>query len=84
MKRKKTTIFKYITPKDVAQSLACFNGETINPKGILIIIVKLGGWKIQAAPFINVDEEKATIKSRNILPQIGIKLIQENQNEVKC
>ena len=25
------------------------------------MIVKLGGWKIQAAPFINVDEEKATI-----------------------
>ena len=35
-----------------------------------------GGWK-KTAPFILVDNQKAKIVGRNILPQLGIRLIQE-------
>ena len=36
-----------------------------------------GGWTIQSAPFIVSDDQKANILGRNLLPNIGIKLIQE-------
>ena len=38
-----------------------------------------GGWKIQRAPFIRVDDQKANFIGRNILSRIGIELIQEKQ-----
>ena len=40
-----------------------------------------GGWKIQRAPFIRVVDQKAKIIGRNILPRMGIKLIQEKQKQ---
>ena len=79
----KSALFKSIPPEDTARNLACYNSETITTKRRLIIMIKSGGWKIQAAPFSIVVDQKATIIGRNILPQIGIKLIQEKQR-VKC
>ena len=42
----------------------------------MIIAVESGGWKIQTAPFILVDNHKANIMGRKLSPRIGI---QENQ-----
>ena len=75
----KSALLKYIPPNDTARHLACYNGETINPKGRLIITIKSGGWKMQSAPFIIVDDQKAKVIGRDILPQIGVKLIQEKK-----
>ena len=66
---------------DTARNLACYSGETTNPKGRLILTIKSRGWKIQSAPFIIVDDQKANIIGRNILPQIGVKLIQEKHKQ---
>ena len=57
----KSALFKYIAPEGTARNLACYNGETINPKGRLIITIESGGWKIQTAPLIIVDDQKANI-----------------------
>ena len=54
----RSALFKCIPPDDTARSLACYNGETIIPKGRLIITIKSGGWKIQSAPFIIVEIKK--------------------------
>ena len=80
----KSTLFKEIPPEDVARNLTCYNGETIVPKERLIITVKSGRWKIQSVPFIIVDDQKADIIGRNIKTQVGIILIQENENDTKC
>ena len=74
-----TAVFKNIPPEDTTRNLACYNGESINPKGRLIITVESGGWKIQTAPFTLVDNHKANIIGRNLSPRIGIRLIQEKQ-----
>ena len=71
----KEATFKIISTGDTARSLACYNGETIVPKGRLIIAIESGGWKVQSAPIIVVEDKKANIIGRNSLPQIGIKLI---------
>ena len=76
-----SALFKCIPPDDTARNLACYNGETINPKGRLIITIKPGGWKIESAPFIIVDDQKANIIGRNILPHISIKLVQEKHKQ---
>ena len=75
----KEAMIKTIPTRDSARNLACYNGETIVPKGRLIIAIQSRGWKIQSAPLIVVDDKKANIIGRNLLPQIGIKLIQEHQ-----
>ena len=62
-------------------NLACYNGESIHPKGRLIVTIESGGWKVQTAPFIIVDNHKANIIGRNILPRIGIKLIHDKQTQ---
>ena len=36
-----------------------------------------GRWKVQTAPFIIVDDQKANKIGRNLLPRIGIRLIQD-------
>ena len=74
-----TAVFKNIPPENTARKLACYNGESIHPKGRLIVTIESGGWKIQTAPFIKVDKHKANIIGRNLLPRIGIKLIQDKQ-----
>ena len=77
----KSSLFKCIPTDDTARNLACNKGETINPKGRLIITIESGGWKIQSATFIIVDDQKANIIGRNILPQIGVRLIQEKHKQ---
>ena len=39
------------------------------------------GWKVQKAPFIIVDNHQANILGRNLLPRIGIKLIQDKPTQ---
>ena len=39
--------------------------------------LKSGGWKTQPAPLIVVDDQKAKLIGRNLIPQIGIKLVEE-------
>ena len=76
-----TAVFKNILPEDTARNLACYNGESIHPKEKLIVAIESGGWKIQTAPFIIVDNHKANVIGRNLLPHIGIKLIQDKQTQ---
>ena len=75
LQHNKEATFKIIPTGDTARSLACYNGETIVPKGRLIIAIESGGWKVQSSPFIVVEDKKANIIGRSSLPQIGIKLI---------
>ena len=77
----KTAILKQIPLEDTARNLAYYIGETIVPKRRLIATVESGGWKISAAQFIIVDNQKVNIIGRNILPQIGVKLIQEKPKQ---
>ena len=76
-----SVILKQIPPEDTARNLACYNGKTIVPEGRLIVTIESGGWKIKAAPFIIVDNQKANIIDRIILPQVGIRLIQEKSKQ---
>ena len=46
--------------EETARNLACYNGEYILPNGRLIIAKETGGWKIQSASFITVDNQKQT------------------------
>ena len=57
----KYALFRTIPLGDTARHLACYNGETIVPKGRLTIKIESGGWKIQSAPFIVVDDKKQTL-----------------------
>ena len=77
----KTAVFKNIPPEDTARNLACYNGESIHPKGRLIVTIESGGWKVQTTPFVKVDDQKANIIGRNLLPRIGIKLVQDKQTQ---
>ena len=72
-----SVILKQIPPDDTARNVACYKSETIVTKGRLIVMIESGGWKSKAASFIDVDNQKANIICRKILPQLGIKLIQE-------
>ena len=78
----KSALFNCIPPDDTARNLTYYDDETLNPKGRLIITIESeGGWKIQSAPFIIVDNQQANIIGRNILPQTGVRLIQEKQKQ---
>ena len=77
----KSVILKQIPLENTARNLACYNGETIVPKGRLIVTIESGGWKIRAAPLIIVDNQKANIIGRNTLPQIGIRPVQEKPKQ---
>ena len=70
-----SAIFKIIPPEDTARNLSCYNGEYIQPRGRLIVT------KVQTALFIIVDNQKANILGRNLLPRIGIKLIQDKPTQ---
>ena len=72
---------KDIPPEDTTRNLACYNGEYIQPKGRLIVTIESGGWKVQTVPFIIVDNQKANILGRNLLPRIGIRLIQDKPTQ---
>ena len=61
----KKALFKTFPTGDTARNLACYNRETIVPKGRLNITIESGGWKIHSAQFIVVDDKKANIIGRN-------------------
>ena len=72
----KSTV-KKMPPEDTARILACYNGKVTVPKERLNLTKESGGWPIELAPFIVVDDQNANILGRNLLPNIGIKLVQE-------
>ena len=69
--------FKLNPGADDARNIVCCNGKYIVPNRRLIIAVESGQWIIQSAPFIIVDDQKANIIGRNVLPKIGINLVQD-------
>ena len=73
----KTAIFKTIPQEDKSRNLAFYKVKLIIPKGRLILAKKSDGWSLKSAPFIVVDDQKANILGRNLLPNIGINIIQE-------
>ena len=75
----RTAIFKKLPPEDTARNLACYNAKTRNPKGRLVLTIESGVWKVQTASFFIVDDHKKNTIGRNLLPRIGIKLVQEKQ-----
>ena len=64
---------------DEANKMVCYNGYKIPSLGRLIASIESGGWTIQIASFIVVDDRRANIMGRNLLPQIGTKLHQERK-----
>ena len=64
---------------DEANRMVCYNGYKIPSLGRLIAPMESGGWTIQTASFIVVDDRRANIMGRNLLPQIGIELHQERK-----
>ena len=71
-----SVIMNHFPQDDTARNLVCYIGETIFSKRRLIIMIESGCWKIQAALFFFVDNQKANIFGRNILPQLGTRLTQ--------
>ena len=69
--------FKYIPLKDAARRLACYNEKCIIRKRLSKTAIESVGWTIKSAPFIIVDDQKANIIRRNIMPKSGIALVQE-------
>ena len=72
-----SAVVKHIPKEDAARTLACYNGKFIVAKRRIIIAIESAGWTIQSASFFVVDDQQANRVGRNLLPQIGIKLIQE-------
>ena len=78
----KSALIKFIPPDDTARNLACYNLETLKSNKRLITIIESGGWRIQSAPFIIVDDQKTNTLGHNIPPKVGVKLIQEKPNKM--
>ena len=66
-----------INQDDEANRMVCYNGYKIPAFGRLIAPIESGGWTINTAPFVVVDDKRANILGRNLLPQLGIHLQQE-------
>ena len=64
---------------DEANRMVCYNGYKIPSLGRLIAPIEWGGWTIQTASFIVVDDRRPNILWRNFQPQIGIQLHQESK-----
>ena len=62
---------------DEANRMVCYNCYKIPTFGRLITPIESGGWTINTAPFIVVDDKRANSLGRNLLPQLGIHLHQE-------
>ena len=62
---------------DEANKMVCYNGYKIPSLGRLTAPIESGGWTIQTSSFIVVDDRRANILGRNLLPLIGIQLHQE-------
>ena len=75
----KSAVKKTLGENDEANRMVCYNGYKISSLVRLIAPIESGGWKIQTASFLVVDDRRANIMGRNLLPQIGIKLHQERK-----
>ena len=75
----RSAIFKLTPPVDAAKNLACYNEKHILPKGQLSIAVESGGWIIQSALFIIVDDQKADIKGGTFYQKLGSNKPKHNQ-----
>ena len=64
---------------DEANRMFCYNGYKIPSLGRLIAPIESGGWTMQTASFIVVDDRRANILGRDLVPQIGIQLHQERK-----
>ena len=64
---------------DEAKRMVCYKGYKIPSLGRLSAPIESGGWNIQTASFIVVDDRRANIMGRNLFPQIGIQLHQERK-----
>ena len=62
-----------------ANKMVCSNGYKFPSLGRLTAPIESGGWTIHTASFIVVDDRRANILGRNLLPQIGIQLHQERK-----
>ena len=75
----KSAVKTTLREDDEANRMVCYNGYKIPSLGRLIASIESGGWTVQIASFIVVDDRRANIMGRNLLPQIGIKLHQERK-----
>ena len=75
----KSTVETKLRDDDEANRMVCYNGYKIPSLGRLIPPIESGGGTIQTASFIVVDDRRANILGRNLLPQIGIQLHQERK-----
>ena len=64
------------TETDEANRMVCYNGYKIPSFGRVITPIESGGWTLNTTSLIVVDDKRANILGRNILPQIGIQLKQ--------
>ena len=64
------------TKTDEANRMVCYNGYKIPSFGRVITPIEFEGWTLNTISLIVVDEKRANILGRNILPQIGIQLKQ--------
>ena len=64
------------TETDDANRMVCYNGYKIQSFGRIITPIESGGWTVNTTSLIVVDDKRANILGRNILPQIGIQLKQ--------
>ena len=75
----KSAVKTRLRDDDEANRMVCYNGYKIPSLGRLTAPIESGGWTIQTASFIVVDDRRANILGRNLLPQIGIQLHQERK-----
>ena len=64
---------------DKTNRMVCYNGYKILSLGRLIAPIESGGWTIRTTSFIVVDNRRANILGRILLPQIGVQLNQERK-----
>ena len=64
------------TETDEANRMVCYNGYKIPSFGRVVTPIESGGWTLNTTSLIVVDNKRANILGRNILPQIGIQLHQ--------
>ena len=67
---------KQKTETDEPNRMVCYNGYKIPSFGRVITPIESGGWTLNTTSLIVVDDKRANILGRNILPQIGIQVQQ--------
>ena len=62
---------------DEANRKVCYNGYKIPSFGRVTASIELGEWTIKTTSLIVVDDRRANILGRNLLPLIGVQLQQQ-------